>query len=79
MGFSRLALLIFTDLILVQPVDAVEGSEVLSLVGRWKNEDATFKIFENSGKRSAKIVALRNQKHRRVKIKKCPQSGSHEA
>ena len=30
-----------------------------SPIGRWKNEDATFQIFENDGKLGAKIVALR--------------------
>jgi uncharacterized protein (DUF2147 family) len=30
-----------------------------SVLGLWKNEDATFEIFENEGKLGAKIVALR--------------------
>jgi len=30
-----------------------------SVLGLWKNEDATFEIFENEGKLGARIVALR--------------------
>jgi uncharacterized protein (DUF2147 family) len=35
------------------------GSDTVSPVGLWKNDDATFEIFENQGKLSGKIVALR--------------------
>jgi uncharacterized protein (DUF2147 family) len=35
------------------------GSDTVSPVGIWKNDDATFEIFENQGKLSGKIVALR--------------------
>jgi uncharacterized protein (DUF2147 family) len=31
----------------------------LSAIGVWKNEDATFEIFENQGKLSGKIIALK--------------------
>jgi uncharacterized protein (DUF2147 family) len=31
----------------------------LSAVGVWRNEDATFEIFENQGKLSGKIIALK--------------------
>jgi uncharacterized protein (DUF2147 family) len=35
------------------------AAETVSAVGLWKNEDATFEIFEDQGKLSGKIVALR--------------------
>jgi uncharacterized protein (DUF2147 family) len=38
---------------------AVTDSSSNAAVGLWKNEDATFEIFENEGKLAAKIVALR--------------------
>ena len=41
------------------PVLLAVGSDTVSPVGIWKNDDATFEIFENQGKLSGKIVALR--------------------
>jgi uncharacterized protein (DUF2147 family) len=41
------------------PVLLAVGSDAVSPVGIWKNDDATFEIFENQGKLSGKIVALR--------------------
>jgi uncharacterized protein (DUF2147 family) len=35
------------------------ATNTVSAVGLWKNEDATFEIFEDHGKLSGKIVALR--------------------
>jgi uncharacterized protein (DUF2147 family) len=35
------------------------AADTASPVGLWKNEDATFAIFENQGKLSGKIIALR--------------------
>jgi uncharacterized protein (DUF2147 family) len=41
------------------PVLLAVGSDTVSPVGIWKNGDATFEIFEDQGKLSGKIVALR--------------------
>jgi uncharacterized protein (DUF2147 family) len=41
------------------PVLLAVGSDTVSPVGIWKNDDATFEIFEDQGKLSGKIVALR--------------------
>jgi uncharacterized protein (DUF2147 family) len=38
------------------------AAEMASPIGLWKNEDATFEIFENDGKLSARIVALKEPK-----------------
>src|SRR5207237_8205294 len=35
------------------------AADPASAIGLWKNEDATLEIFENQGKLSGKIVALR--------------------
>ena len=35
------------------------AADTAPVVGLWKNEDATFEIFENQGKLGGKIVALR--------------------
>lgn len=35
------------------------AADHLSATGVWKNEDATFEIFENQGKLSGKIIALK--------------------
>jgi uncharacterized protein (DUF2147 family) len=35
------------------------ATESTSPVGFWKNDDATFEIFENQGKLSGKIIAMR--------------------
>ena len=35
------------------------AADHLSAIGVWKNEDATFEIFENQGKLSGKIIALK--------------------
>jgi uncharacterized protein (DUF2147 family) len=40
----------------------MRAADVPSPIGLWKNEDATFEIFENDGKLSARIVALREPK-----------------
>ena len=41
---------------------SIRAAETTSPIGLWKNEDATFEIFENGGKLSARIVALREPK-----------------
>jgi uncharacterized protein (DUF2147 family) len=38
------------------------AAEIASPIGLWKNEDATFEIFENDGKLSGRIVALKKPK-----------------
>jgi uncharacterized protein (DUF2147 family) len=38
------------------------AAETASPIGLWKNEDATFEIFENDGKLSGRIVALKEPK-----------------
>jgi uncharacterized protein (DUF2147 family) len=38
------------------------AAETVSPIGLWKNEDATFEIFENGGKLSGRIVALKEPK-----------------
>jgi uncharacterized protein (DUF2147 family) len=38
------------------------AAETASPIGLWKNEDATFEIFENGGKLSGRIVALKEPK-----------------
>jgi|SRR6476646_11674883 uncharacterized protein (DUF2147 family) len=43
---------------------AVRATDTTSPLGLWKNEDATFEIFENDGKLSARIVALREPRTR---------------
>jgi uncharacterized protein (DUF2147 family) len=35
------------------------AADTVSAVGLWKNEDASFELFENQGKLTGKIVALR--------------------
>jgi uncharacterized protein (DUF2147 family) len=35
------------------------AADMASAVGFWKNEDATFELFENQGKLSGKIIALK--------------------
>ena len=40
-----------------------------SAVGVWRNEDATFEIFENQGKLSGKIIALKEPQTREGKEK----------
>ena len=42
--------------------EGVRAAETASPTGLWKNEDATFEIFENDGKLSARIVALKEPK-----------------
>jgi uncharacterized protein (DUF2147 family) len=41
------------------PVFFAGGADTDSPAGIWKNDDATFEIFENQGKLSGKIIALR--------------------
>jgi uncharacterized protein (DUF2147 family) len=41
------------------PVFLAGGADTVSPVGIWKNDDATFEIFENQGKLSGKIIAMR--------------------
>jgi uncharacterized protein (DUF2147 family) len=40
-------------------LDRAFGVDVASPLGQWKNEDATFEVFENDGKLSGRIVDLR--------------------
>jgi uncharacterized protein (DUF2147 family) len=40
-------------------LSSIRAADIPSPVGLWKNEDATFEIFENQGKLSGKIVAMR--------------------
>jgi uncharacterized protein (DUF2147 family) len=41
------------------PILLAGGADTVSPVGIWKNDDATFEIFENQGKLSGKIIAMR--------------------
>jgi uncharacterized protein (DUF2147 family) len=52
-------LLLFFGLIGITPIFAEESPSPL---GHWKNEDATFEIFDSGGKLSAKIIALKEPK-----------------
>jgi uncharacterized protein (DUF2147 family) len=45
------------------------AANTISAVGLWKNEDATFEIFEDQGKLSGKIVALREPRTPEGKVK----------
>jgi uncharacterized protein (DUF2147 family) len=54
-------------LLLVLPVFSptrltVAATSDKSVIGRWKNQDATFEIYDAGGKLSAKIVSLREPK-----------------
>jgi uncharacterized protein (DUF2147 family) len=40
-------------------LSTVRAADITSPVGLWKNEDATFEIFEDQGKLSGKIVSMR--------------------
>jgi uncharacterized protein (DUF2147 family) len=44
---------------ILMPANLSSAVDYLSAVGVWKNEDATFEIFENQGKLSGKIIALK--------------------
>jgi uncharacterized protein (DUF2147 family) len=41
------------------PLLLATGADTVSPIGVWKNDDATFEIFENQGKLSGKIIAMR--------------------
>jgi uncharacterized protein (DUF2147 family) len=43
-------------------LSAARAADIASPVGFWKNEDATFEIFEDQGKLRGKIVAMREPK-----------------
>ena len=45
------------------------AADTTSAIGLWKNEDATFEIFEDGGKLSARIVALSEPKTPEGKVK----------
>ena len=53
----QLPLLIF--IFALMPALRSRAGDVASAVGLWKNEDATFEIFEDHGKLSGKVIALR--------------------
>jgi uncharacterized protein (DUF2147 family) len=53
-------LILFASWVYGAPV--IHAAEEASPTGLWKNEDATFEIFENDGKLSAKVVSLREPK-----------------
>ena len=40
-------------------LSSVRAADIASPIGLWKNEDATFEIFEDQGKLSGKIVSMR--------------------
>jgi len=56
---SRFHFQLTTLISILLPVILGVGSDTVSPVGIWKNDDATFEIFENQGKLSGKIIALR--------------------
>ena len=47
----------------------IRAADTISPIGLWKNEDATFEIFEGEGKLSARIVALSEPKTPDGKVK----------
>jgi uncharacterized protein (DUF2147 family) len=55
----RIQFLLAALLSILLPVSFAEAGQAASPVGLWKNDDATFEIFENQGKLDGKIVALR--------------------
>jgi uncharacterized protein (DUF2147 family) len=57
-NFRRQLQIIAFSLIFM-PVICCTAADIASVLGFWKNEDATFEIFEDQGKLSARIVALR--------------------
>jgi uncharacterized protein (DUF2147 family) len=60
--FSCLLLTIFAVYLVASTTERIEAAEPVSPVGQWKNDDATFEIFEEAGKLSAKIIALKEPK-----------------
>jgi uncharacterized protein (DUF2147 family) len=43
----------------IASIGSVHAAEPVSPLGHWKNEDATFEIFDSGGKLSAKIIDLK--------------------
>jgi hypothetical protein len=62
MSTPRLALYLVIFASCACGATSIRAAETTSPTGLWKNEDATFEIFESGGKLSARIVALREPK-----------------
>jgi uncharacterized protein (DUF2147 family) len=57
---SRLLFRLTASIAMLLPAFFAGATDQASPVGLWKNDDATFEIFENQGKLSGKIVAMRD-------------------
>ena len=55
----RKQLQLFALTLMAMPAVWCHAADAISPVGLWKNEDATFEIFENEGKLSGKIVGMK--------------------
>jgi uncharacterized protein (DUF2147 family) len=53
---------LFAIILWVVSISPVHATGHGSPLGQWKNEDATFEIFESDGRLAAKIVALKEPK-----------------
>jgi uncharacterized protein (DUF2147 family) len=62
MSTPRLAIYLVIFLSCAYGATSIRAAETPSPIGLWKNEDATFEIFENGGKLGARIVSLREPK-----------------
>ena len=62
MSTSRVAIYLVIFASCACGVAGSRAAEIASPIGLWKNEDATFEIFENDGKLSGRIVALKEPK-----------------
>jgi len=60
--FQRLAIYLVIFASCACRATGIRAAETALPIGLWKNEDATFEIFENDGKLSARIVALKEPK-----------------
>jgi uncharacterized protein (DUF2147 family) len=62
MSRTRLAIYLVIFVSCACGATSIRAAETPEPTGLWKNEDATFEIFEDGGKLSARIVALREPK-----------------
>jgi uncharacterized protein (DUF2147 family) len=62
MTISRFALYLVIFAASAWGATSIRAADTTSPLGLWKNEDAIFEIFENNGKLSARIVALKEPK-----------------
>jgi uncharacterized protein (DUF2147 family) len=66
----RIQLQVVAFISILMQANLARAVDHLSVVGIWKNEDATFEIFENQGKLSGKIIALKEPQTPEGKEKK---------